>query len=408
MTHLLIVGGGLTGLFAAVLAAERSADVTLVTQGRGGLGVSHGCLDVWARGSPGRRLRNAPQDHPYSKAGADSFRGALEAFRSVVQRAGYPFVGRLSRNMRLPTALGAVRTTAFAPRALAAGALDPSTPFTLAEFKEFRDFYPRMAAANLRRAGLPVQGVVGLPLIDLPRRRDFDALDLARKFEDRLWREEIARAWKPNLTGVKRLGLPAVLGLAASTAVAEDLQEQLGVPVFEIPTLPPSVPGLRLERILRSALLEAGGQILEGPHVIGRVEGRSDGRRVSGVVSQTPGGPRVLTADAVLLATGGILHGGLVAMQDGRVQESVFDLPVIHNPERELWTAASALQGQPFARFGLAVDEHMRPLGADGLPVFENLFAAGGILAGADRTQEGSRQGVDLATAYRAVEVALA
>jgi glycerol-3-phosphate dehydrogenase subunit B len=62
---------------------------------------------------------------------------------------------------------------------------------------------------------------------------------------------------------------------------------------------------------------------------------------------------------------------------------------------------------QPYAFFGLRVDRWLRPLAADNKPAFENVFAAGGILAGADRAGEGSRQGIDLATAYRAVEAAL-
>jgi glycerol-3-phosphate dehydrogenase subunit B len=97
-----------------------------------------------------------------------------------------------------------------------------------------------------------------------------------------------------------------------------------------------------------------------------------------------------------------------VTRQDGRVQESVFDLPVVADLDRTRWTAASPFEEQPYARFGVAVGDDLKPVGPDGAPIFENLFAAGGILAGCDRANEGSRQGIDLATAYRAVEVALA
>ena len=64
--------------------------------------------------------------------------------------------------------------------------------------------------------------------------------------------------------------------------------------------------------------------------------------------------------------------------------------------------------GQPYARFGLRVDTQQRPCDVRGRPYFENLFAAGGILAGADRSAEGCRQGLDLASAYAAVLGALA
>jgi anaerobic glycerol-3-phosphate dehydrogenase len=35
--------------------------------------------------------------------------------------------------------------------------------------------------------------------------------------------------------------------------------------------------------------------------------------------------------------------------------------------------------------------------------IYENVFAVGGLLAGADRNSEGSREGIDLATAWAAV-----
>ena len=120
----------------------------------------------------------------------------------------------------------------------------------------------------------------------------------------------------------------------------------------------------------------------------------------------TRGGMRVHPADRVILASGGALHGGWVASADGKVRESVFGLPVGAGPASE-WTTSRLTDPQPYALLGLEVDQWMRPLGADGGPVFENVFAVGGILAGADRTREGSRQGIDLATAFRAVKAAL-
>jgi anaerobic glycerol-3-phosphate dehydrogenase len=62
---------------------------------------------------------------------------------------------------------------------------------------------------------------------------------------------------------------------------------------------------------------------------------------------------------------------------------------------------------QPYASYGLRVDTAMRPATDDGAAYFTNLFAAGGVLAAGDRAMEGSRQGIDLVTAFRAVESAL-
>jgi glycerol-3-phosphate dehydrogenase subunit B len=407
MTDLIIVGAGLTGLYAAALAARRGAKVILVTFGRGGLEFSHGCIDVAGSVAARQALRRPRRGHPYARGGRSALENALDAFRQITLEGGIPYAGTPSEVLRLPTALGTLHATCMAPLSMTAGEASLGGDVTIAGLAPFRDFYSGLVADGLSEAGLAATQVPELPIPEAPQRRDAYATDLARLFDDPLEREQLARAWKPRLTGVQRLGLPAVIGFDDSAKAHKDLEERLGVRLFEIPTLPPSVPGIRLERLLRRAALARSASLIEGSMAIGRVDGRSGGRRVSGVVAQTAGGPRLYEAGAVLLATGGILHGGLVTRQDGRVQESVFDLPVVADLDRTRWTAASPFEQQPYAGFGVAVDDDLKPVGPDGAPIFENLFAAGGILAGCDRASEGSRQGIDLATAYRAVEVAL-
>jgi len=86
----------------------------------------------------------------------------------------------------------------------------------------------------------------------------------------------------------------------------------------------------------------------------------------------------------------------------------VFDIPLPAASEREAWTGTSALGTQPYAGFGLSVNTRMQPCDASGRPYFDNVFACGGLLAGADRSRERNRQGIDLVTAFAAVEAALA
>ena len=57
-------------------------------------------------------------------------------------------------------------------------------------------------------------------------------------------RARVASELRGKLNGAQRVGMPAVLGLEEHTKVWQEFQDRLGVPVFEIPTLPPSVPGL--------------------------------------------------------------------------------------------------------------------------------------------------------------------
>ncbi|MEA5647481.1 MAG: glycerol-3-phosphate dehydrogenase subunit GlpB, partial [Cutibacterium granulosum] len=56
---------------------------------------------------------------------------------------------------------------------------------------------------------------------------------------------------------------------------------------------------------------------------------------------------------------------------------------------------------------GVDVDEDMRAI-HDGKPVYTNVFAAGGVIAGATRWQEKSGEGIALGSAIKAADAVAA
>lgn len=411
---LIILGSGLAGLFAGILAARRGAHTLIVAHGLGNTHLGTGTVDVWGykiqdsrlklqdpnlelTANPQAQLSQIPKTHPLALAGDEALQAALQELQKISMAANYPLLGNLMHNHYLPTALGAPRPTCLAPRSFMAGDLTRPHEMVLARLPGFRDFYADLAVDNLNATGHAARAVT-LPLPQAPLHRDAFATDLARLFDDEQCRAEIASQWREPLKDVERLGLPAILGLRHPVAAHADLEEKLGLEIFEIPILPPSVPGVRLYEVLRQTFEAAGGRVIVGPRVTGWVENG----RVLGVVAATAGGPRHYAAQqAVILATGGVRHGGLVAPAPNQLRETVFDLPVASVDE---WFAPLYWQAQPYAHFGVRVNAHMQPLNVDHEVVHENLYAIGGLLAGADRLTEGSREGIDIATAWKAVE----
>ncbi len=144
------------------------------------------------------------------------------------------------------------------------------------------------------------------------------ALDLPEE------RARLAAELRPLVEPGELVALPAVLGMARPVEAWSDLQDRLGAPVAEVPTIPPSVPGMRLQAALVALLRDAGGDLVLGPTAEG-VE--SAGGRVTGVRVRTAQRGRTLPADAVVLATGGFAAGGIVLDSHGgllRARRSAF------------------------------------------------------------------------------------
>jgi glycerol-3-phosphate dehydrogenase subunit B len=396
--NIIVVGAGLSGLLAAWFARGRGERVVVVARGMGTLPLTAGCIDVLGYspdGEPvanlswwlGRAFKEKPE-HPYQLAGSEALRDGVDALQAL-----YPLYGSLKENLFLPTAAGALRPTCLAPESLAGGYdVAGDEGCLLVGFEGWRDFDAGYAAANL--------GIRAAP-ISLPDKRlvNATAVDIARRFEQADFRDEVARRVRLHLNGEARVGFPAVLGMDAAASVREDLEGALGAAVFEIPTLPPSVPGMRLDRALRGALRRAGVEVILGPTVRGWVQGDS----VLGIRTYGASGERVLAADAVILATGGLLNGGLEIGGDGQLTESVLDLPV-KAQQGDRYFEPLLMAHHPIFEAGVRVNAAMQPLDAMYAPIYPNVCAIGGLLANADRIGESSTQGIAIATAWRAVE----
>jgi glycerol-3-phosphate dehydrogenase subunit B len=403
MDDVLVIGAGPAGLLAAWVARRRGARVRVLASGVGTTHVAPGWLGVLdAEGDLQVALQRWIADHPrhpYALTGPEALAGGLASLEEICRPAGLRYVGDLRANFRLPTALGAVLPAALVPESFAAGDLRQPGPMLIAGPAGWRDFYPALCAGNLARQGFPARAAT----FDLARwagsRFDPTPVSLAQLFEQPQVRQEVARQLKPALAGVARVGFPAVLGLTRASEVWQEMQERLGVPVFEIPTLPPSVPGMRLFNAFKASLSQAGVPILLDMTV---ARGMSENGRAVGVVVPTPAREAVYRADMVILATGGLYGGGITSYRDGTMREVIFGLP-LHAPDGLTnWFGHRFLGRHPVHEAGVLANARLQPVDAAGQVVLENVRIVGRLLAHYDPLLEGSAEGVWLATAYHA------
>jgi glycerol-3-phosphate dehydrogenase len=417
---LLIIGAGLTGLTAAYVAAKAKLKVNVVAQGWGAHHWTSGTVDLlgYVPGEPDEavprpfaalaKLTAERPGHPYSLLGRDQLKENLDVFAAITAEIGLPYVGAANEgeNMWLPSAVGAARPTYLAPQGQAAGDLGRPEPMLIVGFQGMRDFYPYLIAENLSRQGMAARAAM-LPLGLVTDRHDFSTIHLAEGFEDEERLALIAARLKEWLRPGERIGLPAIAGIDKHPAVLAELERQTGTAVFEIPTLPPSVPGIRLFKRLRRHLLQMGVRVDAGMKVSGaQVSGNGDDAAVASVQIESSARPYKQRADHFLLATGGILGGGFSSDRNGRVWEVIFDLPLNAPQKRSHWFHRNFLnrEGHPVFAAGVIVDKNFRPLNPAGERLFSNLSAAGNLLAHSDSLQERSMEGVAIGTAIGAVK----
>lgn len=427
---LVVVGAGLSGMTAALAAADSGARVQVLAKGHAGTHWGSGGLDIAM--TPGAATSRASlaalaslAGHPYAHLAQDVEPG-LAWIRALLAAEGLTYEGSLDTPLQAaPTSIGGTRPVAILPTAQAAGA----RPWAAGErlvvcgIAGFKDFWPEAIAAGLSRAAVWGSSsrpdrvdAVTVELPGLASRRNLNAVELARRFDDSAWRavaiDRIASAVEAAAgsggaatgrfaaTGPGRVAFPAVLGLQDHAAVFEELRRRLPLEPFEMPLVPPSVPGMRLYFALRAALIRRGGRIRIGE---GIAHMERDGMRVTAVATEAAARTSTVRTGALIIATGGIAGGGIVADNGGLLHETVLRLPV-EAPEVEAWLSRDAFDpnGHPLESAGIRVDADLRPVDLSRAPIFENVRVVGSMLAGQRSLHDRCRDGVAIASGVRA------
>jgi glycerol-3-phosphate dehydrogenase subunit B len=410
---LCIIGAGMTGMAAALFAANRGFSV-LQIGGAGEILFASGLLDLlgvhpieqqktWRDPWAGIRAltRDLPR-HPYARVKIAAIRAAFDELIAFLNAKGLIYKQHRRRNQEVVTSMGTTKLTYCVPLTMwhGATALRNKTPCLVIDFRGLKGFSACQIAQTLAGRWPDIRTLQ----VDFP---GMEALSevyperLARALETVPNRANLARTIRPYVKPAGVVGLPPILGIHRSQEVMSDLADRIGVPLFEIPTMPPSVAGLRLKETFEQHLPSAGVHLVSHKQVL-KVR-RSKGEIFVLEVGSTE---KELTfrSQGVVLATGRFIGQGLHADRS-KIRETLLNLPVLQPQHRAQWHRLDFLdpRGHPINQAGLEVDADFRPLNRNGEPAFENLFAAGSILAHHDWMRMKCGSGLAIATAYAAV-----
>lgn len=403
-----IIGGGLAGLLCGIRLNQAGQRCAIVSRGQSALNFSSGSLDLLSRLPTGEpvtdtraglaSLATLATQHPYSLIGAEHVYQYAHEAQTLLAACGLDFYGNADAPHYRITPLGTQRLAWLSPPEVPVS-LNAGLRVGVVGISGFLDFQPQLAAQALRKRGIVATATdIELPLLDTLRDNpsEFRAVNIARVLDQEAHFTALCDALAPLSEQHDVLYLPACIGLT-DNQVYTRLNHTLACEVRLLPTLPPSVPGMRMQTRLSQQFIRSGGTWMPGDEVI---RGRID----NGVVTHlwTRKHEDIpLRARNVVLASGSFFSNGLIAGRDG-VREAVFGLDVIQCADRTDWYRDDVFDAQPWQQFGVRTDASLR--GQQNGETLANLYAIGSVLGGFDAIAQGCGGGVCAVTALHAAQ----
>ena len=417
----LIIGGGLAGLTCGIRCAEAGLRTAILSGGMNSLHFSSGSIDLAGYDEDGevvkkpfdqvKKICRTRKDHPYAKAGLPVIKKAMDFFIKKTSSAGLTLNHNADMNHFHITGLGMLKPaylsqeSVFGPRGLEV--VNSREKIAIMNFKGFRDYYPEQTAAYLKKNRIfadreIVLGEVSLPWYMNTQRNlhEFRSTDLARIFETEKYLPRIAEEIRRAAGDATTVSLPAFLGINNYRAIRKRLEEMTGKFIYEIPTLPPSILGLRIDHALKDSFIGHGGDFIAGERA---ESGPSDSGMLEYINTRNTGREAV-SAKFYVLATGSFFSGGLTS-DSQKIMEPVFNFKVNADGKRSKWYSWFLFDAKshPFLSYGVETDKNFNPVNGMGRTV-KNVFCAGAVLSGYDPVRESCGGGVAISSGFACAE----
>lgn len=393
----IIIGGGLTGLLSGIMLAEQGKRVAIISAGQSALHFSSGSFELFEGDeNPLQGITTLPTSHPYKKIGVDAVSRYADRGQDILLRAGIKCYGDKNKNHYRITPIGAIKSAWLTIDDYARFDNTTSLPWqrvALVNIDGYLDFYPKFLESCFARQSVECDlHTISLKEFDHLRESSSEmrATNIARIATGDIL-NKIAKELNSISDSVEALFMPAIFGMYDDSSVMQ-LRSLVHRPLYFIPTMPASVPGVRMQIMLKSYFQRLGGTYLLGDSVTGGV---FDNNRLISVRTINHGDME-FEADNFILATGSFFSHGIMANQDS-IYEPIFGLDIVADKHRSEWYNKDLYAHQPYMSYGVDTDNKLHCI-KDGITI-ENLYAAGSLLAMQNSLSDGTGGGVAITTA---------
>ena len=398
----------MSGLVAGIRLSSRGQRCVIISSGQSALHFSSGSFDLLNALPDGEevtnpllsvgKLKNFTPSHPYVKLGTENFgklAGEAEKFFEEIKIIMH---GSAEENHYRITPMGTMKPAWLTLDGFAVceqGSRLPWKKVSIFNVAGFLDFFPRFIADEFKKNNDIESEIHNFDLPDLKYIRrnpsEMRAPNIARMLDKEPNIRMLANMLKEKSGNGDAIIIPAVIGLYNGEAMAY-LRRLVGKPVFMVSSLPPSSPGIHLQKYLHDYFIKLGGIYMLGDTVqMAEIEDY----RVAKIYSNNHG-DIPFTGENVILASGSYFSQGLIAGQD-RVYEPIFDLDVSYTENRQEWYNENMFESQGYQQFGVKTDNNFNAL-YNGESI-KNLYVSGADLEGFNPIKEGCGAGVSILSA---------
>ena len=411
-----IIGGGLAGLTCGIALQQRGKRCVIINNGQAAIDFASGSLDLLSRMPDGSvveninenltALRTALPAHPDSLLGAEKVIAKAQDFERLANALNLDLIGSSEKNHWRVTGLGSLRGAWLSPNSVPTVQGNETFPhkrIAVLGIEGYHDFQPQLLAANLvlnpQFAHCEVtSGFLNIPQLDELRQnaREFRSVNIAQLLEHKLALNDLVSEIIESAQGANAVLLPACFGLE-NQEFMNALRDATKLALFELPTLPPSLLGMRQRIQLRRKFESLGGLMINGDSAL---NAHFEGDRVHCIKTRLLEDEEII-ADNFVLAAGSFFSKGLVSEFD-KIYEPVFESDIIgvegfNDKDRFSWTNHRFANPQPYQSAGVAINEHCQVQKRG--QFLANLYATGNVIGGFNALELGCGSGVAVVTA---------
>ena len=393
-SDVIIIGSELDAFVACIRLNELGFNSRIFSNGKGSLLYSLGNIKIlnlietnFEKKSPFSFFEKLTLNHPYNIIGKENVKKAVDWFFNLNFFTRLK-INQYDNNINTLSPIGL--------KIPCSGLYDSQICYddlrnkeiSIIEIENYKDFHSELIAKSIKKFTKSIE-IIKIQQPDLSKNSDSSSLAISFDNIDNL--KNYFNILKNKLNKDSSIVIfPAVLGLNNHIKVIQLAEKILNKKCVEAPTLPPSIPAIRLNLDLEKEVMKNNN--LHKGSIISK--SKIENNKCLSLIDNLN---RTFKADTFIVSNGGILMGGIKVYSNGEIIEKIFNSKIQNNNhllKEENSQSLNALQTS-----GVLTNNKLNPFQMDD-SIIENVFFTGRNLANWNPSIEFSSEGMSIASGW--------